>query len=282
MGRRAGAGARGGWSGTTLRAVAAFVPVLPAYSGGVHIELLSDPAVPGADEDAAGVLGEVVVLLDGAGLPERFRAGCHHSVAWYSHTLAAHLLLAAQDRSVPLRDALADAIGQVAVLHAGECALEQGSPSATVVAVRRREDVLEHLVLCDSSLLLVGRGGDVQRRTDLRVDAVVREESTALAIEARRNAPGGFWVARHEPEAAGHALVGSTPLAGLDRVHLVSDGVTRAVDLLGTHDDAELARDLGVDPRGVLAALREGERALPLGTRPHKLHDDATVLTLRF
>lgn len=247
----------------------------------MHTELLSDPAVAGADEDAAGVLGDVAVLLDGAGLPARFRAGCHHSVAWFSHTLAGHLLLAAQDPDVPLSAALAEAIARVAALHAGECDLARGGPSATVLAVRRRGDVLEHLVLCDSSLLLVGADGRTERRTDLRVDEVVAEEREAEAIEARRNAPGGFWVARHEPEAADHALVGSTPLAALDRVHLVSDGVTRAVDLLDLHDDAGLARALGEDPHGLLARLRAGERALPAATRPRKLHDDATVLTLR-
>jgi hypothetical protein len=247
----------------------------------VRISLLSDPRVPGADEDAAGVLGDVVVVLDGAGLPARFRRGCRHSVAWYSHSLAARLLVRAQDRSLTLADALAAAIADVRALHEHECTLAEGSPSATVVAVRRDGDHLEHLVLCDASLLLVPRDGHVTRITDRRVEEVVREERDAEAIEARRNAPGGFWVARHEPEAAREALVGRVPLAELTAAHLVSDGITRSVDLLGLHDDAALARDLARDPDTVVRRIRRAEEALDARRAPRKRHDDATVASLR-
>ncbi|MDN5688648.1 MAG: protein phosphatase 2C domain-containing protein [Brachybacterium sp.] len=245
----------------------------------MHTLLLSDPAGTAPNEDAAGVLGEVAVMLDGAGLPQRFRAGCHHSVAWFSHTLAARLLSRAQDPSTTLRDALAGAIAEVRGLHEGECDLAAGSPSATVVAVRRREEHLEHLVLSDSALLLHHRDGRVHRITDLRIDEVVAAEPSAEAVEARRNAPGGFWVARHEEQAAEQARAGSTPLASLASAHLVSDGVTRAVDLLGLHDDSSLAGALEADPDGVVRALRHGEEALAADRRPRKMHDDATVLT---
>lgn len=245
----------------------------------MHTTLVSDPAIPGADEDAAGVLGEVAVVLDGAGVPQRFRAGCHHSVAWFSHALAARLLGRAQDPAVPLAAALAASIGDVRALHEQECDLDAGSPSATVVAVRRHAEHLEHLVLCDSSLLLAGTDGAVARVSDTRIDEVAKTESSSEAVEARRNVPGGFWVARHEPEAADQALVGRTPLAELESVHLVSDGVTRAVDLLGLHDDAGLVRALTADPSALLRTLRVAEVALPPGVRPRKLHDDATVLT---
>lgn len=256
------------------------LPLLLTYSGGVHTTLLSDPAIPGMDEDAGGVLGEVAVLLDGAGVPRRFRAGCSHSVSWFSHALAARLLGHAQDPTVPLRTALARAIEDVGALHQATCDLDRGGPSATVVAVRRTEERLEHLVLCDSSLLLHGPGGDVMRVTDTRVEEVVRSERTADAIEARRNRPGGFWVARHEPEAADEAIEGSSPLAQWQRAHLVSDGVTRAVDLLGLHNDASLAASLAKDPQALLRQLRAAEAGLAPARRPRKLHDDATVLTL--
>jgi hypothetical protein len=246
----------------------------------VHTTLLSDPAIPGADEDAAGVLGQVAVVLDGAGVPARFRAGCRHRVAWFSHALAARLLDRAQEPTVPLRQALAEAIGDVRALHEGECDLDRGGPSATVVAVRLGAEHLEHLVLCDSSLLLEHADGEVERLTDPRIDEVVRAETGAAAVEARRNAPGGFWVARHEPEAAEQALAGSARLDGLRAVHLVSDGITRAVDLLGLHDDASLARALRTDPRSVLRQLRAAEADLPPARRPRKVHDDGTVVTL--
>ncbi|HEX7349518.1 protein phosphatase 2C domain-containing protein [Brachybacterium sp.] len=250
----------------------------------MHTTMLSIPAGSGANEDAGGVLGQVAVVLDGAGVPARFRAGCRHSVAWFSHTLAARLLGRAQDPSLPLRAALAGAIEEVRSLHERECELDRGGPSATVVAVRCTPEAVEHLVLCDSSLLLErtgeGAGTAVTRLTDLRVDDVVREEGDAVAIEARRNAPGGFWVARHEPEAAAQALVGSMPRDSLRAVHLVSDGVTRTVDLLGMHDDSSLAAALREEPHALLDRLRRQESLLPVGQRPRKLHDDATVLTI--
>ena len=248
----------------------------------MHITALSDPAIPGADEDAAGTLGDVAVVLDGAGIPPRFRAGCHHAVAWYSHALAARLLARAQDPQLPLAEALAAAIAEVAALHEDECDLPAGSPSATVVAVRCGAEHLEHLVLCDSSLLLLGAEGEVTRITDRRVDEAARTAADGEELESLRNAEGGFWVARHEPEAAARALVGRTPLAQLAGAHLVSDGITRAVDLLGLHDDASLARALSADPRDLLRRLRNAEADLPPERRPRKLHDDATVLTTRW
>lgn len=248
----------------------------------MRAHLLTDEALPGADEDAAGVLGEVAVVLDGAGVPQRFRAGCHHSVAWYSHTLAAHLLLRAYDPARTLREALADAITAVRDLHADQCDLDAGSPSATVVAVRRREDRLEHLVLCDSSLLLHHCDGTVRRITDDRVDHLVLADHSAPSVEAMRNAPGGFWLARHEPEAADEALTGSVPLADLRAVHLVSDGITRAIDRLGLHTPASLSETLLTAPEELLEQLRTTERALDPARRPRKIHDDATALTLRW
>ena len=253
----------------------------PAYSGDVHTFLLSEPAGAAENEDAAGALGEVAVLLDGAGVPQRFRAGCHHSVAWFSHAVAGHLLTRAQDPATDLRSALAGAIADVRGLHEHECDLDAGGPSATVVVARRVGEHLEHLVLSDSSLLLRGTDGRVARITDQRVDEVVAQEREATAVEARRNAPGGFWVVRHESEAAQQALVGRTPWATLGSVHLVSDGITRAVDLLDQDDDTSLALAVEADPRRVIEGIRAGERSLEVARRPRKLHDDATVLTLR-
>lgn len=246
----------------------------------MRISLTTDAAIPGRNEDAAGVLGDVAVVLDGAGVPGRFRAGCHHSVAWYSHTLAARLLQRAQDPSAGLREALAGAIAEVRALHEHECELEAGGPSATVVAVRCAADHLEHLVLCDSSLLLQRRDQAAQRLTDARIDDVARAETSPEAIEARRNRPGGFWVARHEPEAAEEALTGQVPLTELHGAHLVSDGVTRTIDLLHSHTPDSLAAALTSDPDEVLTQLRSRERALGARRRPRKPHDDATVITL--
>lgn len=261
-------------------------PDARSYADDMRTSLLTDPAIPGADEDAAGVLGPAAVVCDGAGIPARYRRGCRHEVAWYSHLLTAHLLRRLQDPGLDLREALRRAIADVSAEHEGTCDLAAGGPSATVVAVREeaREEgrVLEHLVLADSSLLLDLRGGGTRRVTDDRVERAARTAGSADALEALRNAPGGFWVARHETEAADEALCGSTPIEQLRAAHLVSDGATRPADLLGTRTDASLTAALTQDPAAVLRDLRAAERALPTRRAPRKRHDDATVVSLRW
>lgn len=260
-------------------------PVVPSPSARTGF-VLTEPARRGVrNEDAALLDGPVAVLADGAGVPARFRAGCEHSVAWYSRALVDALAERLADPARGLRDALAAAIGAVREMHAGTCSLVDGGPSATVVALRARGDLLEHLVLCDSSLLLTDRGGRVRRITDARVDAVVAEERGrgADAVEARRNAPGGFWVARHEEVVAAEAIVGATPLADVACASLVSDGVTRAVDLLGLCDDAGLAARCRAEgsARELVGRIRREETRRADADRPvaRKAHDDATIIT---
>lgn len=241
--------------------------------------------VGSANEDAAIIAGPVAVLADGAGVPARFRRGCEHSVAWYSRALVDALAHRLADPGMGMRDALAAAIVAVRESHAGTCSLVGGGPSATVVALRARGALLEHLVLCDSSLLLTDRAGRVRRITDARIDAVVAQERGRGpdAVEARRNAPGGFWVARHEEGAAAEAIVGTTALADAACASLVSDGVTRAVDLLELCDDAGLAarcREEG-SARALIADIRAEEARRAEADRPvaRKAHDDATIVT---
>lgn len=253
----------------------------PAPRRGFHCTEPSRPDAP--NEDAARIAGPVAVLADGAGIPARFRAGCHHSVAWYSHALVDALARELADPATTMRDALAAAIRAVSAAHADTCDLERGGPSATVLALRERDGMLEHLVLCDSSLLLTRRGGEVERITDERSEHLVLADSTPEAIEAMRNAPGGFWLARHEVEAADEAIVGATPLVDLECASLVSDGVTRATDLLGLCTDAELAARCR-DEDGASELLRairaeESRRAAAGSPVARKLHDDATIVT---
>lgn len=243
---------------------------------------VTDPAAPWTEnEDAARSSARVAVVVDGAGIPRHRRSGCHHRVSWYARTLADALVRALEDRAASPRAAFATALAEVRDLHAGTCDLDRGSPSATVVAVREQDDVLEHLVLCDASLLLRRTRGPAARITDDRLAQVVARERTADAVEALRNRPGGFWVARHELRAAEEALVGVEPLERLRGATLLSDGITRAVDELALMDVDALARRLAtVDgARRLLATVRAAEReraaAGTLGLR--KVHDDATV-----
>lgn len=245
----------------------------------MQVEIVSCAAGRPVDEDAGGALGDVAVVVDGAGVPPRLRAGCRHEVAWFSHALAAALLRHGQD-APDLRTALREAIREVRSRHERTCDLEAGGPSATVAAVRRRGDELEHLVLCDAAILLRSSDGTVRLLTDDRLDRL-RPGRPGPEIEALRNAEGGFWVARHEDRCADEALTGALPLGEVERIHLISDGVLRAVDPVGSHDLDALERDLDADAGAFLARLRADERGLPRERRPRKLHDDATAVTLR-
>ncbi|TWP39051.1 hypothetical protein [Leekyejoonella antrihumi] len=210
------------------------------------------------NEDAAGCRGDAIVLMDGAGMPAATRAGCSHSVDWFSHLAVDRYLGHLQDPAATMPDALAQTIADVAGMHSGTCDLDAGSPSATVVAVRRVGGELQHLVLADSSLGLVGPDGarvitddrlakvrhplgaqlrDVRSRLDPRQDQDDPDmlEAWRAYDLAIRNPPrpdaDGFWCAGHRPEAADHALTGSTPVDEVAGVVLASDGAMRLAEI---------------------------------------------------
>ena len=135
-------------------------------------------------------------------------------------------------------------------------------------------------MLCDSPVALRRRTGDITVIADDRLAHLPGGPPyTAQQVRACRNAPGGFWVASTKPAAASHAVCGSMPLHEVSDAALCSDGVTRLTEWYGhTWPDvfARLAED---GPAGLIARLRETERARP---RPGaKQHDDATVVYLR-
>lgn len=255
------------------------------------------------NEDAVATFPGGAVLADGAGLPAALRAGCRHSVAWYSTSLADLVAARATDPRTALTDAVRGAIAQVSASHDG-CTLAGGSPSATLAAVRVEGDRLHHLALADSSILLV-RDDDVVHVCDDRIDRTVAPMAAALLARWRetgeytgeaahlesyrrtgerlRNTPGGFWVAHTDPAAADEALTGSTPLAGVRAVVLASDGAMCGARLLGLHsvDDAARAFVAG-RADAVLAQIRDAEsaRAEELALDRTKTHDDMTVLVL--
>ncbi len=243
------------------------------------------------NEDFVGCVPGSVVLLDGAGIPGT-ESICHHGVGWYTHRLGGVLLgrLSRRDGR-PLPAVLADAIEEVADAHRSTCDLsDPSSPQATVAIVRLTETHLEYLLLADSTLLLGRPGSDPEVLTDGREVAVRRACTAPLAgltpgsaayeaalpgvkaaLRARRNTPGGYWIAKDDPAVAAEAVTGSTPLRGLDDAILVSNGVTRLVDPYGAMtwtDLVDLTRNSGPDE--VLRFLRSHE--------PDEAdRDDATV-----
>ena len=262
-------------------------------------------AAPDRDnEDAIALAPGVGVVVDGAGIPAELRRGCSHSVAWYSHGLADAFCARLVDRGTSMREALGGAIGDVTALHAGTCTFVGGSPSATVAAWRVDDDAVEHLVLCDASIVVREASGRAHEITDDRIEHSVARRTRELlsehpgtdspgkevaalrwqALEECRNAPGGFWCAQSDPDVTQHALIGRRAIDGTAAIIAASDGGTRGFQLLGAHDLASFAHRAGAgDLEGLAAEIRAGEEQLR--TRAGfdgKIHDDLTIVVGSF
>lgn len=255
------------------------------------------------NEDHVFRYGDLVGVLDGATVPDGFDTGCVHGPAWYVRHLAARLGVAFAERpTAALAGNLAAAILAVRADHGGRCDLDHpGTPSATVCLLRHGGDHVDYLVLCDSPLAL-DRGDRIQVIADDRLGAAMadlREKALSvagageadLATRFRRavtlqreqmNRTHGYWVAAANPDAAFHALTGSLPLTGPDRVRraaLLTDGAARAVDPFGLVDWRGLLDLLGTaGPDELIRRVRQAESAD--GARQHgfKRHDDATAV----
>jgi hypothetical protein len=271
----------------------------------MRLTLATEPAYRDRpNEDFIGATPEAVVLLDGAGTPADLESGCSHGVAWFSHTLGS-TLLGAMTRDDSLTGILADGIKTVASMHEGTCDLTHpGSPSATVVLLRRTGGTLEWLVLADSVLVLDIPGSDPMVICDER-EATVGDQyrdpmKTAIggtpehvlalsgymaAMRGHRNVEGGFWVAAVDPLAAEHALTGTIPADRVRAAAILSDGASRLVDrfALATWRQALDLLDAS-GPEDLIAQVRKAEHGDLDGSRWQrgKIFDDATAALWKF
>lgn len=262
----------------------------------MDVRLASSPGhASRPNEDFVGAVPGAVVLIDGAGIPGA-EAICRHGVAWYAGTLGSTLLgLLSRRAEVDLAAALAESIDHVAGLHRHSCDLaDPSSPQATVAVVRCGEARVDHLVLADAFVVLdpADAGPEVvtdPREVDVRAECTVPlrdlrpgtpaydevRPGVVSALRARRNQPGGYWIAKDDPAAAAEAVTGSVDLRELRGVALLSNGAARIVDLYGlaTWPDAlTVLRTHGPDE--VLRRVRAAEGGRPTdGPTP----DDASV-----
>lgn len=213
------------------------------------------------NEDFVATALDAAVVLDGMSIAMDMPTGCVHGRPWYVGHLATRLLAGLLDHGRSPREALAQAITETAAAHGERCDLTHPwTPATTVVALRIRGDLAEHLVLSDSTLLL--------------------DTGTITAVTAE-----GSGFAAADPRVAERAVTGAVPLRDLRRAALLTDGATRLADLFGLSDwPATLATLAEHGPAALIARVREAERTDPDGRRwpRSKRHDDATVAYCEF
>jgi hypothetical protein len=277
----------------------------------MRIETATEPGTPERpNEDFVSVAlpaaghGGCLVLLDGV-TPPADATGCVHSVPWYVAGLGGALIeLSVSRPDMTLGECLATAIDRVVNSHSETCDLSHPrTPQATVVLVRWNADTVDHLVLSDSVLLLAAPDGAITPVLDDRLGHLpeplpsMRAELRELprgsaqrvsaaaeygrAVEALRNADGGFFTAAADPSVAARAVTGATPRAAVLALAALTDGAARLVD--GFADDDwpstfALLRKQGAAE--LIRRVRAAESADPDGTRyPRwKTHDDATAV----
>ncbi|MFI7098046.1 hypothetical protein ACIBK8_01595 [Streptomyces sp. NPDC050161] len=277
----------------------------------MRIELATEPGDPQLpNEDYASVAlpasgqGGVLVLLDGV-TPPADDYGCVHEVSWFTARLGGALLeLSVSRRDMTLPEVLAAAISRTADIHRSTCDLSHvRTPQATVVLARWSGEDVEHLVLSDSVLLLEGADGRVHPVLDPRLDELppaVRAQRDAVralprgsaeraaagreygrAVEALRNADGGFFTAAADPSVAARAVTGRTPRADVRSLTALSDGAGRWVEVFRKGSWAHCAALVAErGPQALIDEVRAAEAADPEGaTHPRgKPRDDAAVV----
>lgn len=267
----------------------------------VHVAMVTSAGPPGRpNEDFVGAVPGAVVLLDGAGIPG-IESICRHGVAWYTHRLGGYVLSRlSRSPARSLVSTLGDAIDQLASEHRDTCDIaDPSSPQATVVIYRTLGDQAEHLVLADSYLLIdqIGSGARVvtdEREVNARrsCSAPLHEipeqdthayeivfEACVKELRAMRNQPGGYWIAKDDPAAAGQAITGTAPVAALAGAALLSNGVSRLVNpyqVASWSDLLTIMRTSG--PAEVIDLLRNVESGRSRsGQRQPAPPDDATI-----
>jgi hypothetical protein len=165
-----------------------------------------------------------------------------------------------------------------------------------VAVVRCDEDRIDHLVLADAFVVLDRTEAGPQVVTDPR-EVDVRAECTVplhglrpgtaayeealpgvvSALRARRNQPGGYWLAKDDPAAAAEAVVSSVEVGQVRGAALLSNGAARFVDPYGLGAWPDLLATLRTHgPDEVLRRVRAAE-----ADRPHDVlaPDDASVVS---
>jgi hypothetical protein len=255
---------------------------------------------PPAGADRVIVTPGAVIVLDGA---SAFGPAAV-SPAAYADRLGTHLASAiTASPGAPLPAILATAISATA--SALDLRDDHG-PSSTV-AIARADDANADLLILGDSYIAYRSADTAAVLTDGRLDRLDLPESrlyrdrlaagsgydTAHAAtlrdlqaaqRARRNTPGGYWIASANPEAAAHAITRTVPAASLDWIVLATDGAIETARHRGL-DDWEAIADSG---QAALSAFLQRCQAWEENDDPDgrqlpraKRHDDKAIATVR-
>jgi hypothetical protein len=266
----------------------------------MQVWMATDAAGTGrANEDFLGSVPGAVVLLDGAGITGA-ESLCRHGVTWFVESLGSAMLVRlSRGTTRTLTQVVAESIDEVAGQHRSCDITDPSSPQATVMLIRVDAGGLDYLALGDSFLAVERTAGEPVIVTDEREIAVRSECSQVLdglapgspqfegarvrcieLLRARRNQPGGYWIAKDDPNVAERALVGRLPGAEIVSATLLSNGASRIVDpyqLWRWQDLPDLLRQGG--PDALIRSVRQAEVAGRCDQRSpsHKPADDASV-----
>ena len=247
----------------------------------MQILYATEPTPGHANEDFVITGPTWAIVLDGASARPGTDTGRIHDVPWFVQHLGTELARRLTNASAAqLDDALAEAITATRQLHEHTCDLSNPeSPSATVVAIRGRDDQLDYLTLADSPLI-VDVDGQVRAIADDRTAHLT--DYSHEGVRAARNTPDGFYVASTMPEAAYQAIRGTLPTPQVRRAALLSDGAARLVERFRVVNWQELLELLHADgPTELIRRTRDAELAetdSERATRRGKKHDDATAV----
>lgn len=219
-----------------------------------------------------------VAVFDGATAPDGVDTGCVHDVRWLVRRFASAVAALMPLGDMPLDDLLAAAIAGVRGAHGGACDLgNPDSPSSTVSLCRVTGTRLDYLALADSPIVLRQPGDGVRVFRDGALDRLPGGRPYTLDLVRRmRNQAEGFWVASTVPEAAYHAVRGTTGIGPGSELALLTDGASRLAELFGRTWESLMATLRDAGPRRLIAAVRELEDSEP--ARCGKRHDDATAV----
>ena len=246
------------------------------------------------------VTNSAVVVLDGA---SAFGPAAV-SPAAYANRLGTEIAMAV---TAGPAGPLPEILGAAVTATASTLNLPDDEGPSSTVAIARVNDGTADLLLLGDSYVVYRSAGTTTVVTDNRLDQLGLPQSrlyrerlaagagygiahTKLLRElqagqrARRNVPGGYWIASADPEAARQAITVTLPVSSLEWIVLATDGAANTIRRLGLDDWDAIARSDQAELSAILEHCREWEEnADPDGSQfPRaKRHDDKTIAAIR-